>query len=201
MDPSHREYRTALEGSAAALWALARNPSGLFAIDWGGPTQSTAITGQQSSAVMALNLYAALCGAYPGDTTVGYEAEDATLDHVALEATHSGFSGWGYVAAWAADGQSVDFAVQVPTAGNYRLTFDYAAAAGDASRAVLINGAAAVARLVFPSTGSWDVWAEVGTTVALRAGVNSVTVRYDAGGGSGQYLNLDRLMVAAAPAR
>ena len=201
MDPSRREYRPVLEGSAAALWSLARNPSGLFAIDWAGPTLSTATTGQQSSAVMALNLYAALCGAYPGDPTVGYEAEDATIDHVALEATHLGFSGWGYVAAWTADGQSVEFAIQVPVAGNYRLNFDYAAAAGDASRAVLINGAVALPRLVFPSTGSWDVWSEVGTTVALRAGSNSVIVRYDAAGGSAQYLNLDRLRAAAARAR
>ena len=201
MDPTHREYRPVLEGSTAALWSLARNPSGLFAIDWAGPTLSTTITGQQSSAVMALNLYAALCGAYPGDPTIGYEAEDATIDHVALEATHLGFSGWGYVAAWAGDGQSVEFAVQVPAAGNYRLTFDYAAAAGDAGRAVLVNGAVALPRLVFPSTGSWDVWSEIGATVALRAGNNSVTVRYDAGGGSAQYVNLDRLRVTAARAR
>ena len=196
VDPSHREYRPALEGSAAALWSLARNPSGLFSIDWAGPPLPTAITGQQSSAVMALNLLAGLCGAYSGDGSVGYEAEDATIDHVALEATHLGFSGWGYVAAWAADRQSVEFAVEVPAAGNYRLTFDYAAAAGDATRAVLVNGGAAVARLVFPSTGSWDVWSEVGTTGALHAGTNSVTVRYDAAGGSAQFLNLDRLRVA-----
>jgi predicted alpha-1,6-mannanase (GH76 family) len=198
MDPSHREYRPVLEGSAAALWSLARNPSGLFAIDWAGPPLPTAITGQQSSAVMALNLFAALCGDYPGDATVGYEAEDATVDHVALEATHLGFSGWGYVAAWAADGQSVEFAVQVAVAGNYRLTFDYAAAAGEARRAVLINGAATLPTLAFPSTGSWDVWSEIGATVALRAGTNSITVRYDAGGGSAQYLNLDRLRIAVA---
>jgi predicted alpha-1,6-mannanase (GH76 family) len=200
LDPNRREYRPALEGSAAALWSLARNPSGLFAIDWAGPALPTAITGQQSSAVMAQNLFAALCGGYPGDATVGYEAEDATLDRVALEATHLGFSGWGYAAAWAADGQSVDFAVQAPIAGNYRLIFDYAAAAGEASRSVLINGAVVLPRLVFPSTGSWDVWSAAGATVALRAGINSVMVRFDAASGSSQFLNLDRLRIEVAPA-
>lgn len=201
MDPSHREYRPVLEGSAAALWSLARNSNGMFAIDWAGPTLPTAITGQQSSAVMSLNLVAALCGPYPSDATVGYEAEDATIDRVALEATHLGFSGWGYVAAWAADGQSVEFAVQAPSAGNYRLSFDYSAATGEAIRAVLINGTMTSPRLAFPSTGSWDVWTDVGVTVVLRAGTNSVVVRYDANGGSTRFLNLDRLRVVAAPSR
>jgi hypothetical protein len=160
---------------------------------------ATAITGQQSSAVMALNILAALCGVYPGDPAIGYEAEDALIDHVALEATHLGFSGWGYVAAWAADGQSVEFAVQAPTGGNYRLTFDYAAAAGEAARAVVVNGGAAVPRLVFPSTGSWDAWSEIGATVTLPAGESRIKILYDAAGGSAQYLNLDRLRMAAAP--
>jgi len=142
---------------------------------------------------MALNVFAALCGAYAGDGTDGYEAEDAFIDHVALEATHGGFSGWGYVAAWAGDRQSVEFTVQVPAAGNYRLQFDYAAADGDATRAVLLNGVALSPPLIFPSTGSWDVWAEVGPTVGLAAGVASIKVVYDAAGGSAKYLNLDRL--------
>src|SRR6185503_5811767 len=153
LDPSHSEYLPVLEGSAAALWTLARSPnSGLFSIDWAGPPLTSAITGQQSSAVMALNLFAALCGAYPGDASIGYEAEDAVIDHVALEATHLGFSGWGYVAAWMANGQSVEFAIEVPAAGNYRIYFDYAAAGGDATRAVLVNGVVASPRLLFPST-------------------------------------------------
>jgi predicted alpha-1,6-mannanase (GH76 family) len=200
MDPSHTEYRPVLEGSAAALWTLARNAgTGLFSIDWAGPPPAAAITGQQSSAVMALNVFAALCGAYAGDATAGYEAEDAFIDHVALEATHAGFSGWGYVAAWASDRQSVEFTVQVPSAGNYRLHFDYAAADGDATRAVLVNGVALSPSLIFPSTGSWDAWAEVGPTVGLAAGVASIKVVYDAPGGSAKYLNLDRLRLSAAP--
>jgi predicted alpha-1,6-mannanase (GH76 family) len=200
LDPSHAEYRPVLQGSAEAVWSLARNATtGLFSIDWSGPTMASAITGQQSSAVMALNLFAKLCGAYPGDPSIGYEAEDAFIDHVALEATHAGFSGWGYVAAWIADRQSVEFTVQVPATGNYRLEFDYAAADGDATRAVLVNGVVSLQRLVFPSTGSWDTWAAVGPTVALGSGLSSVKVLFDAAGGSARYLNLDRLRVVAAP--
>jgi predicted alpha-1,6-mannanase (GH76 family) len=201
-DPSHSEYRPVLEGSAAALWTLARDTgTGLFSVDWAGPPPAAAITGQQSSAVMALNLFAALCGAYPGDASVGYEAEDALIDHVALEATHAGFSGWGYVAAWAADKQSVEFTVQVPTASNYRVHFDYAAADGDATRTLLVNGVAVSPPVLFPATGSWDVWADAGPTVALRAGTNSIKIAYDAAGGSAKYLNLDRMRLTAAPHR
>jgi predicted alpha-1,6-mannanase (GH76 family) len=200
MDPSHSEYRPVLQGSAEALWTLARNgTTGLFSIDWAGPTMTAAITGQQSSAAMALNIFASLCGAYPGDPTPGYEAEDAFIDHVTLEATHAGFSGWGYVAAWVADRQSVEFTVQVPAPGNYRLLFDYAAAGGDAARAVIVNGVTALPRLLFPSTGAWSTWAEIGPTVALGGGTNSIRVLFDAAGGSTQYLNLDRLRLAAAP--
>ena len=200
LDPSHSEYRPVLQGSAEALWTLARNTTtGLFSIDWAGPTMAAAITGQQSSATMALNLFATLCGAYPGDASLGYEAEDALIDHVALEATYAGFSGWGYVAAWGGDRQSVEFSVQVPAAGNYRLHFDYAAADGDATRAVLVNGVLVVPRLLFPSTGSWSTWAEIGPTVALGAGISSIRVAFDAAGGSARYLNLDRLRLAAAP--
>jgi len=200
MDPSHAEYRPVLQGSAEALWTLARNAtSGLFSIDWAGPPLATAITGQQSSAVMALNLFAALCGAYPGDASAGYEAEDAWIDHVSMEAVHAGFSGWGYVAAWNGDRQSVEFAVEVPAAGNHRLTFDYAAADGDAARAILVNGVVASPRLLFPSSGSWDDWTEVGATVALAAGENRIKVLYDAAGGSARHLNLDRLRLSVAP--
>jgi predicted alpha-1,6-mannanase (GH76 family) len=200
MDPSHTEYRPVLQGSAEALWTLSRNAStGLFSIDWAGPTMTAAITGQQSSAAMALNIFAALCGAYPGDASLGYEAEDAFIDHVALEATYAGFSGWGYVAAWAADQQSVEFTVQVPAPGNYRLLFDYAAADGEAARAVHVNGVTALPRLLFPSTGAWGTWAEVGPTVALGGGMSRIRVVFDTAGGSARYLNLDRLRLLAAP--
>jgi hypothetical protein len=58
---------------------------------------------------MALNLYAMLCGS---DVSAAppmagrYEAEEARLDHVALEREYAGFSGFGYVAAFARTGRA-----------------------------------------------------------------------------------------------
>jgi predicted alpha-1,6-mannanase (GH76 family) len=66
-DFSHTEYRPVLESSVTAAWTLARNSTtGLFANDWAGPTMSTAQIEAQSSTAMALNLWAEICGPYPG---------------------------------------------------------------------------------------------------------------------------------------
>ncbi len=69
-DFSHTEYRTPLESSVQAAWTLARNPgTGLFANDWAGPVMNTAAIEAQSSTAMAMNLWAEICGPYPGAAT------------------------------------------------------------------------------------------------------------------------------------
>ncbi len=66
-DFSHTEYRAPLESSVQAAWTLARNPTtGLFANDWAGPVMNTAAVEAQSSTAMAMNLWAEICGPYPG---------------------------------------------------------------------------------------------------------------------------------------
>jgi len=152
----------------------------------------TAAIEAESSTVMALNIYAMLCGADPAGPRTGYEAEGATLDHVSLERTNAGFSGWGYVAGWTANRQSVEFIVQAAAAGDRLIEFDYAAAAGDASRALAVNGAAP-APLVFPSTGAWTTWRRAGATVRLAAGANAIRLTFNTTTGSANPLNLDRL--------
>jgi hypothetical protein len=146
---------------------------------------------------MALNVYAMLCGssAAPVATAGRYEAEEAWLDHVALEAQYAGFSGFGYVSAFAEADQAVSFYVQVPAAGAYRINWSYAAAAGDATRSVLVDDVEVAASQVFPSTGAGDSWATVGTTVTLPAGPSLVTLRYAQGGAAP--LNLDRIDLVA----
>jgi hypothetical protein len=68
-DFSHAEYRPTLESSVQAAWTLARNPgTGLYANDWAGPVMSTAQIEAQSSTAMAMNLWAEICGPYPGPT-------------------------------------------------------------------------------------------------------------------------------------
>jgi predicted alpha-1,6-mannanase (GH76 family) len=197
-DLAHSEYRTVLESSTEAAWTLARNATtGLFANDWRGPAMPTASIEAQSSTAMALSLFAALCGPYPGDPAAPYEAEDAKLDHVALDATEAGFSGWGYVSGWTGNKTSVEFSVPASAAADYLLAFDYAAGGGDATRSLTVNGVLVNARLTFPSTGSWTAWQRTaGTKVSLTAGTNLVRLTFDTSAGSAQDLHLDRMTLS-----
>jgi predicted alpha-1,6-mannanase (GH76 family) len=195
-DPARTAYAPVLQASVEAAWTLARNPTtGYFANDWAGPSTTTAQIEAQSSTAMATNIFAMLCGAYVPPPSAGYEAEDAVLDHVALEETNAGFSGWGYVSAWTGNNQSVEFTVEAPAAGDYRADFAYAAAASEAARVLYVGGAMASPRLAFPSTGAWTSWGHATTTVHLSAGANSVKLAFETARSSANPLNLDRLTI------
>jgi predicted alpha-1,6-mannanase (GH76 family) len=194
-DPTRPDYLPVLQGSVAAAWTLARNTTtGYFANDWAGPPMSTAAIEAQSSTATALNLYATMCGTYSAPSNGGYEAEDAVLDHVGLEETNTGFSGWGYVSSWTANNQFVEFSVRVDTAGSYRLDLDYAAAT-QAIRALLVGGAMTQPRVTFPATGGVATWGRTSATVTLAPGVNAIRLVYQTANGSTGPLNLDRLVV------
>jgi hypothetical protein len=143
-----------------------------------------------SSATMALNLYATSLGPYT-ESSSHYQAEDGVVHGIGLEATRAGFDGWAYLAGWNANGQWVDFHVTVASAGTYHLTVRYAAGAGNAKRLIYINGANAIAAQSFPSTTDWDTWSTVGTNVTLPAGASTISIIYNGGLGSTNYLNLD----------
>lgn len=113
---------------------------------------------------------------------------------MALEASHGTFGGWGYIAGWKGDGTWID--VHVHTAGASSLTLRYAAADGDASRLLFIDGHDVVANQRFAATGSWDVWQTVTISVSLSAGDHTVSVIYNGGKGSSRYLNLDWIELA-----
>lgn len=60
-DTRHKEYYDVLKSSANAIWNLARDTSSnTFAIDWEGPPTTESSLAQNSSAVMALNLFVKL---------------------------------------------------------------------------------------------------------------------------------------------
>jgi predicted alpha-1,6-mannanase (GH76 family) len=191
IDGGHTEYGDLLRASALSIWDRARGGSGLFATDWTGPAADAALIDADSSATMALNLFAASLGPAPLGKPGRYEGEDGVVHGLGLEATHGTFSGWGYLAGWNADGQWIDLPVQVATAGSYHVTLRYAAGAGDAARYLYLNGASAVARQAFPATGSWDTWSSSTVTLTLPAGASTLSVIYNSSMGSSGYLNLD----------
>jgi hypothetical protein len=191
-------YLGLLDRSAEAAWTLARDPSSrLYGTDWAAPFVAPAQLDATSSAAMTIAAVALIDGPPPTDPPDTYEAEESVLHGVGLQAQYAGFSGWGYVAGWNADGQWVDFLVNVPTAGMYDLTFRYAAGAGAASRLVYVDGANAVANQAFPGTAAWTTYASQVVTVTLPAGATTVSLIYNSSLGSSNYLNLDVLGIQA----
>jgi predicted alpha-1,6-mannanase (GH76 family) len=196
-DPSHTEYRDFLQRSADAAWTLARDPaSGNISCDWMGPYDSTTgVQGSMGSAAVGIAAAAEAMGPGAQRPALEYEAEEGDLHGVGLEAKYQGFSGWGYVAGWGSNGQSVDLLVDVPAAGNYQLELRYAT--GDnAVRSVAVDGTTVSASLSFPSTGGYTTYAAVDLTTSLAAGPHVVTVAYSSPWGTG-YVNLDRLKLSA----
>jgi predicted alpha-1,6-mannanase (GH76 family) len=195
-DPSRPEYLPVLQASVEAAWTLARSTTtGYFANDWAGPPMATASIEAQSSTAMAMNLLAMLCGSFPAPPDTAYEAEDAVLDHVGLEETNAGFSGWGYVSSWTANNQFVEFVVTTPAAGSYKLDFGYAAASSEATRSLSVNGAMALPRIAFPPTGAWTTWGRTSVNVQLAAGANAIRLIYQTANGGANPLNLDQMIV------
>ena len=192
------EYGNVLRGSVDAIWNLARTPEDeLFAVSWTGPPVTSYSEPQTVAAVMALNLYAMHAGPYLGSGIPAdrYEAENATIRGVGLEAEHEGFTGWGYVAGWNGNGQRVDFEVETTVAGEHRLALRYAAGAGDATRLVRVDGDVVVADMAFPATESWADYAVVETAIDLTPGVHRISIAFETGRGSENFLNLDHISV------
>jgi predicted alpha-1,6-mannanase (GH76 family) len=190
-----------LRADGEALWTLARAPSSdTFAVDWAGPPAAGASISAQSAAATALGIEAARAGPFAGtgEPPGVLEAEDATLRGVGLEASHSGFEGWGYVAGFGSDGEGVEFRVAVAQAGAFDVELRYATGAGPASRRLDVNGAAAYADLDLPSSGGWDAWATRTVRVILPAGASTVGLTFDASRGSHAPVNLDRIAVRPA---
>ena len=123
-----------------------------------------------------------------------FEAEDAASD-LGTESSNTGFTGSAYRCCWNSNGQYVTFYPEIKHAGVVHLIFHYAAAAGDASREIFVNGVPLVPNLMFPNTGAWTNWSFVSLDANLQEGSNSVTVFYDTSSGSNNFVNLDNLQI------
>ncbi|HEX8659952.1 MAG TPA: carbohydrate-binding protein, partial [Hymenobacter sp.] len=93
-----------------------------------------------------------------------------------------------------APGSSVEFtSVQVSETRTYAVAFRYAAARPYASSlSIYVNGID-VTQALFPSTAAWATWATHTIPLNLRAGSNSIMVRYDADDNG--WINLDYIQV------
>jgi predicted alpha-1,6-mannanase (GH76 family) len=203
-------FATFLAANADAAWSN-RRADGLMDHDWTHPAPATPIQSFAAASAVSVQLHALLAlapapapparTAVPAFMNVTIAADQATRHALSLESKYAGFTGTGYVAGWDQDGEWVDFAVNVPAAGDYVVELRYAAGAGDASRYLYANGAGVVSNQAFPATGAWTEYRSTSAIVSLRAGANVISVIYDSSRGSSSYLNLDAITVAPSPAR
>ncbi|MEX0887406.1 MAG: carbohydrate-binding protein [Phycisphaeraceae bacterium] len=95
-----------------------------------------------------------------------------------------------FVRGWNAEGHWLEYAINVPAAGDYRLSLRYAADI-DAPRSIAVNGQTVVEQLDLSSTGGWSDFdtLTIDTPIHLDAGEN--VIRLTSRGGNG--CNLDEL--------
>lgn len=143
----------------------------------------------------------ALPGYVPPADRGYYEAEEAALTGAAgIDAEHSGYSGSGFVDGIQSAGAGVTFTVQADEAGTYPLNLRYSNGPnpfeGTKTMSLYVNGTE-VGPWELPSTGDWKTWDFATRDVDLRAGANTVSLRYDEGDDGN--VNLDVLSVGENP--
>jgi hypothetical protein len=114
-----------------------------------------------------------------------YEAEEADLSAGASVAfDHNGYSGSGFAAGFNNQGATLTFKATVPEAGTHPVHVRYSNGPnpfqGTKRVSLYVNGTK-VDPLSLPSTGDWKTWAFVTRNLDLRAGANTITLRYDVG--------------------
>lgn len=192
------QYLPLLQANVTQAWDHRRTSDDLVGSNWSMPTPAGRLQSLTAAAVVsALQVVPANGYSGPQPGTGIHDAENAVTTNLNAESTSTGFLGRGYLAGWSSDGQAVTFHVNTAAAGAHELRLRYAAAAGDATRRILVNGVAVGANHLFPGTGSWSTWAETDLdNVDLDAGHNTIRIEYASGSGSSQFLNLDRLVVS-----
>jgi hypothetical protein len=122
-----------------------------------------------------------------------HQAEDATVSGATVESNQTGYNGTGFVDYQNNSNDYIQWTVNVPSAGNYDLSFRYALPSGDRPLELKVNGSTKIASMGFPGTGGWTQWGTVSSNQALNSGNN--TVRLTAIGSSGG--NIDELVVSS----
>ncbi|TAF46877.1 MAG: T9SS C-terminal target domain-containing protein, partial [Sphingobacteriales bacterium] len=152
--------------------------------------------GNNSAQSTALNV---TTSAASGGGTVIYEAENATkTGGVANATTYTNYSASAYVTGFQNNGASVQFAVNVATAGVYNVRMRYSNAAGPGYPiSIYVNGAKITTELLSSNT-SWTTWQDVSEPLTLNAGNNTIKYQKDPDNNGGAY-NIDYIAIPGTP--
>ena len=130
--------------------------------------------------------------------TTSYQAESAAISHGIFENLHAGYTGTGYVNYNNEVGSYVEWVVNAPAAGTFRLSFLYANGTTlNRPMDISLNGVSINNSLAFRPTGAWATWKPQGLNVALHVGSNTIRARATTAQGGP---NVDRLDVSDQPA-
>jgi pectate lyase len=100
-----------------------------------------------------------------------YQAEKGTITGGVSESSNAGYHGEGYVNF--DKGGDVVVNVKVDTAGQYKLSVDFANGSGE-NRSLTVSAGLDTALSQFKATGGWTVWDSVEVLLNLAAGENAV---------------------------
>jgi glucose/arabinose dehydrogenase len=143
--------------------------------------------------VVPLGVVALGMGSASAAATV-YEAESATLSQATVATNHPGFTGTGFADYNAVAGSYVEWTVGAANAGSFSVTIRYAnGSTSNRPLTIAVNGANQRTNLAFNTTGSWNTWQTVTTTLTLAAGSNKIraTATNAAGGPNVDNLSAD----------
>ncbi|MCM3626596.1 S-layer homology domain-containing protein [Paenibacillus glycanilyticus] len=133
----------------------------------------------------------ALWSLTPVENKVIYEAENAFRSQsITTAVLTGGYTGTGYAAGMASEGDLIRFVVNAEDAGSYEASIRYLASQGGALQ-LTVNGIP-VNAINMTAASSWK---EAEVSLDLRAGINTVTLQKGTGGGS---LSIDSLSVEDA---
>ncbi|MEG3768500.1 CBM35 domain-containing protein [Alteromonas sp. 14N.309.X.WAT.G.H12] len=139
------------------------------------------------------------------EVTGAYEAEDAAINghRIGIGSEHDGFHGTGYVEDFITEGDTVEFTVEVETAGQYLVDMRYAMGtfgpAGNRTLSVYVNDVD-VLQSSFATTVEWNAWSNQTELLTLHAGTN--TIRYQLDADDTGWINMDYITLdfdSAAP--
>nr|P70873.1 RecName: Full=Cycloisomaltooligosaccharide glucanotransferase; Short=CITase; Flags: Precursor [Niallia circulans]BAA13595.1 CITase (cycloisomaltooligosaccharide glucanotransferase) precursor [Niallia circulans] len=121
-----------------------------------------------------------------------YEAEDAALQHTAVNTDHAGYTGSGFVDQFADVNDSVTFTITAPEEGYYSLVFRFANHSGyTATRNLYVDSNFEI-ELPFQNQPNWDTWShETWHQVYLTPGTHTIKLSYDSSNTGA--INLDSL--------
>ena len=129
------------------------------------------------------------------DTTSGNAGGQYRSTDVDVETTTD--TGGGYDVGWLAQGEWLNYTVNVSSAGTYTLEARVAASGAGGTFHIEANGTNVTGPMTIPDTGGWQSWTTLSKSVNLSGGAQVFRVVIDSAGTGGAVGNLNYVRVTS----